>query len=383
VQYFEHLKKGRSLVLNVSYGGTRNWRVLYYQNGRPKSQSLGSYPEMSVGSARLAAHAFKSEEAIAKAKAGTFQQVAEDWFTEHVEARKLRTAKELRRHLTTYVLPHWKNRLVFDIRRSDVLTLCKEIKRVNGVGQAMAVFTTISGVLSWYAGEGDDYNSPINRAMYKKIDTRTAKQKQRDRILDDDEIRALFAVCDDVDPTYGALIKCLLLTGQRLRTVARMRWDDLGDDDVWTIPEEDDRAKGHAGALKLPTMVRDIIDTQPRIVGNPYVFPAPNADGPLDTFGRYKIELDRRMREVLPHMKDWVQHDLRRTWRSLMPRCGVTDAVAERTYGHRIGGVEGTYNRHKYFDEKADALSRLASLIATILNPTPEGNVVSLRKTSA
>ena len=46
----------------------------------------------------------------------------------------------------------------------------------------------------------------------------------------------------------------------------------------------------------------------------------------------HKKQLDRKMREQLPHMTDWVQHDLRRTWRSLMRVLGVTDAIAERTY---------------------------------------------------
>ena len=49
-----------------------------------------------------------------------------------------------------------------------------------------------------------------------------------------------------------------------------------------------------------------------------------------------------------------------------MPRCGVSDAIAERTYGHRIGGVEAIYNRHAYFDEKAEALNRLAALLSKV-----------------
>lgn len=37
--------------------------------------------------------------------------------------------------------------------------------------------------------------------------------------------------------------------------------------------------------------------------------------------------------------------------------------------GHAIKGVEGTYDRHSYFEEKARALSRLADLIETIVRP--------------
>ncbi len=52
--------------------------------------------------------------------------------------------------------------------------------------------------------------------------------------------------------------------------------------------------------------------------------------------------------------------------------------IAERVMGHAIAGVEGVYDRHSYRDEKADALRKLAGLIATILNP-PKGNVRPIR----
>jgi hypothetical protein len=40
-------------------------------------------------------------------------------------------------------------------------------------------------------------------------------------------------------------------------------------------------------------------------------------------------------------------------------------------------GVEGTYDRHSYADEKRDALEKLAAMIERILNPQPS-NVVAL-----
>jgi integrase len=69
----------------------------------------------------------------------------------------------------------------------------------------------------------------------------------------------------------------------------------------------------------------------------------------------------------MPH---WVHHDLRRTARSLMSRTGVFPDVAERVLGHVIPGVRGTYDRYEYFDEKRDALERLAALIERILHPS-------------
>jgi hypothetical protein len=63
-----------------------------------------------------------------------------------------------------------------------------------------------------------------------------------------------------------------------------------------------------------------------------------------------------------------------------MARAGVPSATAERVMGHVLPGVEGIYDRHEYRDEKADALAKLAGLIALILDP-PGENVVQIGST--
>ena len=83
------------------------------------------------------------------------------------------------------------------------------------------------------------------------------------------------------------------------------------------------------------------------------------------------------MREQVPDMAPWVLHDLRRTARSLLSRAGILPHIAEQVLGHAIRGVEGTYDRHPYADEKADALNRLAGLVERIASPID--NVVPLR----
>jgi integrase len=72
----------------------------------------------------------------------------------------------------------------------------------------------------------------------------------------------------------------------------------------------------------------------------------------------------------------WTLHDLRRTSRSLLSRTGIRPDIAERVLGHTIGGVEATYDRHSYSDEKADALARLSALIEHIVNPPDATSVV-------
>ena len=53
-----------------------------------------------------------------------------------------------------------------------------------------------------------------------------------------------------------------------------------------------------------------------------------------------------------------------------MSRAGVRPDIAERVMGHAMGGVEGIYDRHRYTEEKGDALSKLAALIDSIVATT-------------
>ena len=94
--------------------------------------------------------------------------------------------------------------------------------------------------------------------------------------------------------------------------------------------------------------------------------------GHFSGYGLLKRGLDKEA-QIAP----WVIHDLRRTARSLMARAGVKSFIAERVLGHILRGVEGTYDRHDYGPEKADALAKLAGLVALILEPSAE-NVVTL-----
>ena len=160
-----------------------------------------------------------------------------------------------------------------------------------------------------------------------------------------------------------------------------MRWEDVRDG-VWTIAKEN-REKGNAGVLRLPPIAIEIVAAQDEVVGNPFVFPGDarrrhkTADrsrpASFGAWAQRKAELDAR----LPSMEPWVVHDLRRTARSLMSRAGVPRDHAERVLGRRIAGVEGTYDRHDYIDEKADALEKLAKLIDTIIDPPDATNVVA------
>lgn len=382
VQYAERLKKGLSLMLYVSAKpyGTKTWRVLFYDGGKPRGKRLGAFPGLSVAKARIAADEFDPDREIASAKAGTFETVANEWYADEVLKRDLTSKHEIKRHLDVYVLPKWGKEAIYDINGDHVLKLLSGIEKKHGAPQADAVLSTIRGITTWYASyHPRTYTSPVVAKM--KRDKRTAKEKARKRVLNDDEIRAVWTACKDLG-TFGALVRVLLLSGQRRQKVTTMKWADLSGG-VWTISAQNKREKGHAGVIRLPAMALAIIETQPRLAGNPYVFPADKRKGKhFDSFSQRKSELDA----LLPkHMRTeegkWVLHDLRRTAKTRMSKIKVDRLHSELALGHEIKGVEGTYDRHDYFEEMSAALDRLAAHIDGVLNPSPgANNVVPIRQ---
>jgi integrase len=379
VDYFDAHTPG--LVLRVNYGGRKTWRALYYvpgvaKSGKKKDQrisiptmhTLGLYPHLKLKEAREKARVFLADpqKALAHADVGSFKDVAENFLKRHVEANKLRTQADIERLFTKYVFPAWQHRPFRDLKRADVVALLDGIEDNHGPRQADMVLAIIRKLMRWYLSRNDDYVSPVVPGMAR---TKPAERKRK-RILDDDEIRAVFNAANEAG-TFGAIVKVLLLTGQRRDKVASMKWEDLVEGE-WRIAAEA-REKANAGSLRLPPAVLAISEAQPRVSGNPYVFAA-KGNGPFNSFSQRKGELEQK----LPAMPPWVLHDLRRTARSLMARAGVRPDIAERVLGHAIPGVEGTYDRHHYAEEKAEALKLLAALVERIVNPPPE-NVVPIR----
>jgi integrase len=176
-------------------------------------------------------------------KPDSYASVAENWVKRHVVAKKLRSRYEIERVLNKYVLPHWGTRDFIDIKRSDIASLLDLIEDDHGKRQADATLAIIRGISNWYGTRHDTYISPFTRGM------RRSTAKARDRILTDGELRKVWQAAST--GTFGAFVKMLFYTVQRRGVVLRMRWADISDDGVWTIPTED-RAKGNAGSLQLP-----------------------------------------------------------------------------------------------------------------------------------
>ncbi len=153
---------------------------------------------------------------------------------------------------------------------------------VLAVLQSMCTFQTL---------RDEEYRSPLVRGMKRY------KSNPRKRALEaDDELKAFWHATADLG-TYGALARVCLLTGQRRAKVNFMKWTDIDAEGVWHLGHAP-REKPNCGAIRLPPFVLEIIEAQPRLEKNPYVFPAARKRGAFNAFGQFRERAQRRIRHV-------------------------------------------------------------------------------------
>jgi integrase len=289
---------------------------------------------------------------------------------------KLRSARRRVAIVERLVYPMLGKVAIGEIRRSDLIRLLDKIAEENGEVMSDHVLAIVRKVMNWHASRSDEFRSPIVRGMART----KPSERARDRVLSDDELRTVWRAAEAHGGPWGAYLRFLLLTATRRDEARRMRRAELSNGD-WLIPSSRYKTKRDM-LVPLSAAAQSLLATVPAVGNGELVF---TADGRRPIGGWLKRNFDPEvlatLREQDPEAKPlprWTLHDLRRTARTLMSRAGIDDSIAERCLGHIPAGVRGTYDRHKYYDEKKLAFEKLATLVERIVNP--KGNVLPLRK---
>ena len=217
-----------------------------------------------------------------------------------------------------------------------------------------------------------------------------AKEKSRDRVLTDQEIKWFWQACSIEGQPWGHLGKMLLLTGQRLGEVVNMIDREITGD-LWHLTA--DRTKnGRAHDVALSEAARAVLGGVERVKGQAgYVFTT-NGASALQGYHKGRNHIAKRMAEIASHeageameIPHWTFHDLRRTAATGMARLGIPVRVTEAVLNHvsgTAGGIVGVYQRHDYADEKRNALDAWARFVADLVDGASD-NVVRLLEARA
>jgi integrase len=372
------------LRLRVGSTGAKTFILRKRVAGKLKNITLGRYsPRFGLAAARRKARDLLVDieagkdpsAAIVRRSVGaqTVRKMVDSYLAAEVRDKK-RSAREIERILTGYVVPAIGDRLADSITRADVTQLIDDVVNTDPKrpkrSMGRAVFAQLSAFYSWAMPRLD--RLPANPC---RDAGRPAPAKSRERVLSDDEIRAFWKACGKLERPFGPAFKLLLLTGQRRSEVFEATWAEF-EGETWTIPAE--RAKnGVAHLVPLPKAAQDIIGELPTVGGTPFLFPSRgNPETAASGFSKAMTRLCREMATELEveAVAAFVLHDLRRTMATGMQRLGVALPVVEAVLNHVSGsraGVAGVYQRHDYLAEKQHALKVWAAEIARIVASKP------------
>jgi integrase len=370
----------KGLAVRVTEGGGKNYLCQYVFHERCRRIPLGSTDAISLADARIAARQLMGdvargidpfavrqrtrEEARKAADTLTLQELLENWRALHLAARRPRYAAEAVRALRV-AFPSNLDLAASKLERPVIVKALDDTTRLGNPTMAARIVAYGKAAFGWAVKRGLLSHNPFAGLPM-------APTTRRERVLTDDELAAIWHATDGPKP-FNAIIRALVLTGQRRSEVAGMTRSELDRDLTnWTVPAA--RAKnGLANAIPVSRPLRDLLLGLPQ-------------DGDL-VFGRYNnFARDKATLDIKSGVSGWVIHDIRRTVATGLQRLGVRLEVTERILNHvgsSRGGIVGIYQRHEFVNEKRNALEAWGTHVIDIAEGNKTDNIIAINKKSA
>jgi len=298
--------------------------------------------------------------------------------------------------LKRHAMPILKGTPVPTIKRSHIAEVLDRL--ADRPASAKLMHATLRKLFNWSVNRGD-----IERSPMEGMEAPEGAQA-RERVLNDDELTEAWKATKKLNPTFGALFRLLMITGQRREEVTGLDWAELDRASAtWTLPSS--RAKNDkAHIVPLSDLaITEIDEIARKLAPDAEEIKWPKAGLLFTTTGttvvsghsKAKLRLDAEINaaraeraekageETHQPMPQWRLHDLRRTFATGMQRLGIRFEVTEAALNHISGsrsGVAGVYQRHDWKEEKRVALDAWARHISAALAPSDDTNVAKLKR---
>lgn len=390
---------GHYLIIQPS--GAKSFAVRYRINGKTVKQTIGTFPKVSLKDAREEARRIitavdagtdPQEEAKIANEDYLIKNIFEDFLKRYVEKNNAPNVAKARRKIAEReIIPAWGERFVWDIRRRDIVKFLDGIIDRGAPVQANRTFSFLKKFFNWCIDRDVIEISPMNRMK------EPSEEESRERVLSDEELLMVWNAAEADGYPFGPAIQLLILTAQRRQEVGGARRQEFGGSTefgtnlpLWTIPKARTKNRKSDHVLPLTEMADQLFHSLPVIAG-PFDFCFTNfAKRAATGWSHAKERLDTRIADVLKakaeetgqpvkQMAGWTFHDLRRTAATGMARLKVEPHVVEAVLNHKTGTVKGVaaiYNRHQYFDEKYEALTKWEAHVKRVISGAT--NVVPL-----
>jgi integrase len=370
------------LVLVVRPMPTRvsaEWMVQQWRDGKRIKAKIGAYPATSLAEAReIFTRDFadmiqkgRSIKIAGDTRPGTVGDLLEA-YAAHLKAAGKSSWREAEKGLNKIADDLGRHLLARDIVPDDVIGVLRPIYERGSRAMADHVRSYVRSAYSWGMKSEHDYRSASPRRFMllhnpaagiptepKTVGTRWLSEAEFVRLY-----RWLESPDTPVHPPYTRAVRILMLTGQRVEEIATLHADQWNAEE--RIIDWSKTKNGKPHAVPVPDLAVELIES---IVPNKFGWFFPSATDPAKPVSHgtlYAFMWRQRERDVIPVV---TNRDLRRTWKTLAGKAGVSKEIRDRIQNHTLQDVSSkSYDRWTYMPEKRAGMKKWDKFVRTLLS---------------
>jgi integrase len=221
------------LGLRLRYGGKRSWIFQYGIGTKQRRMTLGTAPALTLAmvrktAAELHARVRLGEDPAAAKREGmrhaaeTVEAMLRLYLPERKQTLARTSYTSLERHLLRYAKSLHGTGVAL-VNRRDIGGLLATIAESSGATSANRVRASLSAFFGWCMARGLTEQNPV-------IGTQVMPEKSRSRVLSLTELAAVWNACSE--DAYGAIVRLLILTGQRREEIGGLRHSEICDGNI-------------------------------------------------------------------------------------------------------------------------------------------------------
>ena len=371
------------MYLQVSPAGSKRWFLKYRVGGKEKQLALGSYPDMSLKSARLARDAAKLQKSegidpvqarkleklkVKRNTRDTFKTIALEWYSKQAPQWSESHAGRMLRQLERDLFPWIGDRPIEQIHAMELLAALQKVEERGALETADRALMLARQFWDYWLPTSGLAQRNITEGLKARLTPYHSKSFAA--IVEPNRFGDLMRAIKTYKggPIVRTALQLAPLLYQRPGNLRMMEWSEIDlDAALWTIPSmkikrtKQEKINGEAHVVPLPVQAIALLrNIQPLTGHGVYVFPGERShDRPIS---------DNSVRSALYALgfgKEQTWHGFRASARTMIvDELNLDPLVIEANLAHAVKDSNGrSYNRTQYLKQRFEMVQQWADYL--------------------
>lgn len=371
----------KGLTIRVTPKGNKAFVLRTKINGQRKTKTIGTYGEIGLAEARKRGLKLRGQisggEDIWDTKPKVEEQIATvqylcDAYLQSLADNGTKRWTEIKRTLdidckSLYQLT------ARDVTPQQIADVIRVVVKRGSLGQATKVRTVLHAAYNFGMGADLDTTRDSNGSRFSITSNPVTSVPRpvkgatvRHRFLSEGELKRVWeSLSEHANFNVHMAMKLILATGQRVTEVLNIRWEDIDDENLWTLPET---KNGKPHTVPLSQTAIEILNSVKVMSGHlPVAFPQRNA-----IYTTMCSEtLNKGVRRMCNHagIEHFTPRDSRRTVKTLALKHGISKENMDRLQNHALTDVSSRhYVKYDFITEKRATMEAWDRVLQSILS---------------